>query len=88
MDKRVDFSRISQCEKVVYCHPKGFFVSVEKMSEEELENYIKDAIIPKKRKISYFLDFFLKIMTQVLGNKHYNSCDLFLSISFLSYESG
>ena len=43
-DERVDFTRISHYEKVVYSHPKGFFVSVEQMTEDELEQYIKGAI--------------------------------------------
>ena len=43
-DERVDFSRISHYEKVVFSHPKGFFVSVEQMTEDELEQYIKGAI--------------------------------------------
>ena len=43
-DKRVDFSRISNYDKVVYSHPKGFFISVEQMTEDQLEQYIKDAI--------------------------------------------
>jgi len=43
-DERVDFSRISHYEKVVYSHPKGFFISVEQMTEDQLERYIKDAI--------------------------------------------
>jgi len=43
-DERVDFSRISHYEKVVYSHPKGFFISVEQMTEKQLEQYITDAI--------------------------------------------
>jgi len=43
-DQRVDFTRISNNKKVVYCHPDGFFISVEQMSDDELETYIKDAI--------------------------------------------
>ena len=43
-DKRVDFSRISHYEKVIYSHPKGFFISVKQMTEDELEQYIKGAI--------------------------------------------
>ena len=43
-DKRVDFSRISHYKKVIYSHPKGFFISVEKMTQDHLEQYIKDAI--------------------------------------------
>ncbi len=43
-DERVDFSRISNYDKVVYSHPKGFFISVEQMTEDQLEQYIKDAI--------------------------------------------
>ena len=43
-DERVDFTRISHYEKVVYSHPKGFFVSVEQMTDDELEQYIKGAI--------------------------------------------
>ena len=44
-DERVDFSRISHYEKVVYSHPKGFFISVAQMLEDELEHYIYRAII-------------------------------------------
>lgn len=43
-DERVDFSRIANHDKVVYVHPKGFFISVEQMPEDQLEQYIKDAI--------------------------------------------
>ena len=43
-DERVDFSRISNYDKVVYSHPKGFFISVRQMTEDQLERYIKDAI--------------------------------------------
>ena len=43
-DERVDFSRISHYEKVVYSHPKGFFISVKQMTEDQLERYIKGAI--------------------------------------------
>ena len=43
-DERVDFSRISHYEKVVYSHPKGFFISVKQMTEDQLEQYIKGAI--------------------------------------------
>lgn len=43
-DERVDFSRISQYEKVVYSHPNGFFLSMKRVTEEQLEQYIKDAI--------------------------------------------
>ena len=43
-DERVDFSRISNYDKVVYSHPKGFFISVEQMTEDQLEQYIKGAI--------------------------------------------
>jgi hypothetical protein len=43
-DERVDFSRISHYEKVVYSHPKGFFVSVRQMTEDQLVQYIKGAI--------------------------------------------
>ena len=43
-DERVDFTRISHYDKVVYSHPKGFFISVEQMLEDQLEQYIKDAI--------------------------------------------
>lgn len=43
-DKRVDFTRISNHEKVIFAHPQGFFASVESLSEYELEQYIKDAI--------------------------------------------
>jgi len=43
-DERVDFSRISHYEKVVYSHPKGFFISVRQMTEDQLVQYIKDAI--------------------------------------------
>lgn len=43
-DKRVDFSKISKYEKVNYAHPQGFFVSLEPMSDYELEQYIEDAI--------------------------------------------
>ena len=44
-DERVDFSRLSNYDKVVYSHPKGFFISVEQMTENQLEQYIKDAMI-------------------------------------------
>ena len=44
-DERVDFSRISNYEKVVYSHPQGFFISVEQMTEDQLEQYIRDSII-------------------------------------------
>ena len=43
-DERVDFTRISHYEKVVFPHPEGFFISVEQMAEDELEQYIKGAI--------------------------------------------
>lgn len=43
-DERVDFSRISHYEKVVYSHPKGFFISVRQMIEDQLVQYIKDSI--------------------------------------------
>jgi len=43
-DERVDFSKISNYDKVVYSHPKGFFISVEQMTEDQLVQYIKDAI--------------------------------------------
>ncbi|MHA1456670.1 MAG: hypothetical protein ACTSR5_11925 [Promethearchaeota archaeon] len=43
-DGRVDFSKISHYEKVVYSHPSGFFISVKQMTEDQLEQYIKDAI--------------------------------------------
>jgi hypothetical protein len=43
-DKRVDFTRISHYEKVNFAHPKGFFASVEPLSDYELQQYIKDAI--------------------------------------------
>lgn len=46
-DERVDFSRISNYEKVVYSHPQGFFISVEQMLEGQLEQYIKDSTIEK-----------------------------------------
>ena len=48
-DERVDFSRISHYEKVVYSHPKGFFISVKQMTEDQLERYIKGAIKNKLR---------------------------------------
>lgn len=44
-DERVDFSRISNYEKVVYSHPQGFFISVEQMTEDQLEQYVRDSII-------------------------------------------
>jgi len=44
-DPRVDFTRVADHEKVIYCHPEGFFISVEQMPEELLKKYIKDAII-------------------------------------------
>ena len=44
-DPRVDFTRISDYEKVIYSHPEGFFISVEQIPEELLKKYIKDAII-------------------------------------------
>lgn len=44
-DERVDFSRIANNDKVLYVHPNGFFISLKKMSEDELEQYIKDAIL-------------------------------------------
>jgi hypothetical protein len=43
-DERVDFTRIAHYEKVVYSHPQGFFISVEQITEDELEQYIKGAI--------------------------------------------
>lgn len=43
-DERVDFSKLANHDKVVYVHPKGFFISVEQMPEDQLEQYIKDAI--------------------------------------------
>ncbi len=43
-DERVNFSRISNYDKVVYSHPAGFFISVEQMTKDQLEQYIKDAI--------------------------------------------
>ena len=43
-DERVDFSRISHYEKVVYSHPKGFFLSMKQVTEDQLVQYIKDAI--------------------------------------------
>jgi len=43
-DKRVDFSRISNYEKVKFAHPQGFFASLEPMSDYELEQYINEAI--------------------------------------------
>ena len=46
-DKRIDFTRISHYEKVTFAHPQGFFASVEPLSEYELEQYIKDAIVGK-----------------------------------------
>ena len=46
-DKRVDFTRISHYEKVKFAHPQGFFASLEPLSEYELEQYIKDAIVGK-----------------------------------------
>ncbi|MHA1758821.1 MAG: MYG1 family protein [Promethearchaeota archaeon] len=46
-DRRVDFSKIAKYEKVVYTHPQGFFLVVDKMSPYELERYIEDAIIGK-----------------------------------------
>ncbi|TFG12205.1 MAG: hypothetical protein EU535_06480 [Promethearchaeota archaeon] len=46
-DKRVDFTRISHYEKVTFAHPKGFFASLDPLSDYELEQYLKDAIIGK-----------------------------------------
>ncbi len=43
-DDRVDFLNISQYDKVIFAHPKGFFISVEPMSDNELEKYIDDSI--------------------------------------------
>ena len=44
-DPRVDFTRVADYEKVVYAHPKGFFLSVEPMPQEKLELYIQGAIL-------------------------------------------
>ena len=44
-DKRVDFQRILGFEKIVYIHPKGFFASVNPMSDRELKHYIESSIL-------------------------------------------
>jgi len=49
-DKRVDFSRISNYDKVVFAHPKGFFISLEPMPDSELDRYIGDAIKKKEKR--------------------------------------
>ncbi len=48
-DNRVDFTRISKHEKVLFAHLHGFFASLEPMSDYELEQYIKDAIKSKEQ---------------------------------------
>ncbi|KKK86359.1 hypothetical protein LCGC14_2764030 [marine sediment metagenome] len=40
-DERVDFSRISHYEKVIYSHPKGFFISVKPMTGMSWSNILK-----------------------------------------------
>ena len=50
-DKRIDFTRISKYEKVKFAHPQGFFASLEPLSDYELEQYIKDAIVGKDSSI-------------------------------------
>jgi len=43
-DDRVDFKRLSDSEEVIYIHPKGFFASVNPISDEVLEQYIEKSI--------------------------------------------
>ena len=63
-DKRVDFSRIANHDKVVYVHPNGFFISVEQMSEDQLEQYIK---IPYVKLSLLIILFFNNNMFTLLG---------------------
>ena len=42
--RKIDFTRISSYENVIFAHKQGFFVSVNPMSDYELEVYINDSI--------------------------------------------
>lgn len=44
-DKRVDFARIKDYEKVKFSHKQGYYVSLYPLSDKELERYLSDSIV-------------------------------------------
>ena len=44
-DRRIDLYRLHGFDKTIFTHKRGFFAAVEDMSDYELEQYIKEAII-------------------------------------------
>ncbi|MFO8019801.1 MAG: MYG1 family protein [Promethearchaeia archaeon] len=44
-DRRIDLYRLHDFDKTIFAHKRGFFAALEKMSDYELEQYIKEAIV-------------------------------------------